>query len=125
MTGESPLEDVSTDSLLEVLASDLRRHSLRSVAEASRPLTLDDLAFEVTKRDSAVSVEDADAIDTARLRLHHVHLPKLEEHGLVRYDQEGSHVHATDRTASVHRLMPEVDSVLESAGTPERSNRWR
>ena len=63
----------------------IRREAIRWLAEHDGSIALDDLATSLTADDSL-----SDATDPTRIRveLHHIHLPKLQEYGLLAYDHE-------------------------------------
>ena len=63
----------------------LRREAIRWLAEHDGSIALDDLATSLATDDSLSAVTDP--IRT-RVELHHIHLPKLQEYGLVTYDHE-------------------------------------
>ncbi len=70
----------------ELLAHSLRRATLTVLRDAGR-LSLDTLARAVMARgDSYVVGDDVPQLDSVRIPLHHVHLPKLADAGMVTYD---------------------------------------
>jgi hypothetical protein len=86
--GCTALAELSEDDRYRLLASAHRRAALAALAERTAPVDLEDLAREV-----AAFVRDDDAgIDEVALRLHHVHLPKMVELGVLDYDPETSRV---------------------------------
>lgn len=50
------------------------------------------------------------ATDAARAELHHVHLPKLEDYGVVEYDRRTGHVryHPDERVEDIVQFLDEV-----------------
>ncbi|WP_162224554.1 DUF7344 domain-containing protein [Halorussus amylolyticus] len=72
----------SLDSVFDVLATERRRNVLYALYESAGRVALSDLADEVA------SVEGAD-FERVATSLHHVHLPRLAEVGVVEYDHEG------------------------------------
>lgn len=78
--GEST-RPAETDALFGVLANANRRFVLEHLAERERDPTLEQLAAALAAWNDTLSPEDA------RIALHHVHLPKLEEVGIVTYDE--------------------------------------
>ncbi len=72
----------SLDELFEILSHPVRRRILTALAranprdEADESFSPDDFATE------------DDRLDAFLTSLHHVHLPKLEETGFIRWDQE-------------------------------------
>lgn len=75
----------------DLLAKERRRVAVDVLTEAGS-MTLEELASEVVDRrhDST----DEDAIERARTSLHHVHLPKMVDIGVIDYDPETKRVQA-------------------------------
>jgi len=69
-----------TDDLFDILANANRRFVLAHLSQRETPPSLGPLAAALAADSDDLSHEDA------RIALHHVHLPKLEEAGLVEYD---------------------------------------
>jgi len=83
--------DTSNSQLLRALASDTRRAAVRELQDA--PLrSLDELASAVANDTNT----DLTALDRSRQRLHHCHLPLLEEVGVVVYDTDEDIVEYTE-----------------------------
>lgn len=80
----------SLDERLEALSHRRRRHVLQCLEEERTPLTLAELANEVTKRDREATQSGISAEETEKIRvsLYHLHLPKLGDADLVAYDRE-------------------------------------
>jgi len=82
------------DGVLESLADERRRIALSVLSAADGTVDRERLAASVAAREECVSeteVPPRDAKDVL-LSLHHVHLPKLDEAGLVEYDHEAEEV---------------------------------
>lgn len=69
----------------EVLASEQRRITLDVLTARSHAIHLDELATQVAAREGPT---DEGAVERVRITLHHQHLPKLADLGLVAYDRE-------------------------------------
>lgn len=75
------------ENTLRVLADPTRRTLLRLLHEEERnAIGLDELTDRLTRIDDASSAEDVE------ISLYHVHLPKLEDVGLIEYDERTGHV---------------------------------
>lgn len=81
-------EDVSLDGALAALSNPARRHALSAIADREGLVPLLELAWAVASRlhDVDRAGVSRDTLERIRLRLHHVHLPKLDAAGLVTYD---------------------------------------
>lgn len=86
----------STDQLFDALADERRRVVLDSLFESGTPVDVGRLARRVAARERRGGEGDrgppADAVHRVRVSLHHVHLPKLDDAGLVEYDPDGQAV---------------------------------
>ena len=71
-------EAVGNDRLLELLSVGRRRQVLATLSETQEPLSVEELGRRLSDVDSQV--------ERVQLELHHTHLPKLDEAGLVDYD---------------------------------------
>jgi len=77
--GEQPITTAELDSLFEILASGQRRRLLAHLIDTDDGVaTLPELA--------ALIADGDDDRERATIRLHHTHLPKLEDEGVVEYD---------------------------------------
>jgi len=80
-------ESVATDAVVDALAHRHRRTVLRTVAQNEQGTT-----SVATLTDAVADVESSDRLSDAEPRqriliaLHHRHLPKMDEAGLIRYD---------------------------------------
>lgn len=72
-----------------ILGDERRQHVTAALSQADGPLSLEELTAAVASREH----EEADGPQpdrgSVRISLHHVHLPKLSEAGVVRYDENG------------------------------------
>ncbi|QLH81020.1 DUF7344 domain-containing protein [Halosimplex pelagicum] len=88
-----------TDELFAVLSDSNRRFVLSHLAQRETPPALDPLAGALAEWNDDLTREDA------RIALHHVHLPKLGDAGLVEYDET---VRLTDDAADSLDLVEDV-----------------
>ncbi len=92
-TGTDVLEAEREDALdayFTVLSNQRRRHVVDCLQEHRNPMALSDLADEVAVRehDSPVTEIPAEEVSEIQISLYHVHVPKMEDAGLVDYDQD-------------------------------------
>ncbi|UPW00291.1 helix-turn-helix domain-containing protein [Halorussus gelatinilyticus] len=81
---ESAATDLTTERLCGLLSDSLRRRALRALDPDEGTVALSQLADRI-----------ADESDReVEMKLHHHHLPKLDEAGLVRYDGDENVVEA-------------------------------
>ena len=81
--GPTQLADHQRHALLAV---ERRRTALDALVDADEPMDLHDLAVTVAARETGVADVDDETVQRVALSLHHAHLPKMEELGVVGYD---------------------------------------
>lgn len=73
----------------KLLTKQRRRLALDILADQSTPVTLVELAEKIAGREHD-SAADEDSVKRIRTSLHHVHLPKMNELGIISYDGESN-----------------------------------
>lgn len=102
--------ETTADTCFELLGSWQRRFVLLSLERGPTPVTLQQLARALAAEHDRLTVEDA------RLRLYHLHLPKLAAAGLVAYDRSTETV-SRPATAEPSETVGHVDAAVgELAG---------
>jgi hypothetical protein len=71
-----------------LLAVERRRVTLDVLTNEFVPISLDDLAVAVAKREVNGSVATDESVERVAISLHHNHLPKLVDYGVVEYDPD-------------------------------------
>lgn len=105
---ESPLS-VSLDTAFDVLADSKRRQVLEYLDFEDASASLDTLAKYVARRQTnpGCSAVSAETIDSMRTDLHHTHVPKLAQCGMVDYDEDADRVELTDTGREVIEFFSE------------------
>ncbi|WP_435152507.1 DUF7344 domain-containing protein [Haladaptatus sp. DFWS20] len=101
---------VAIDDVIKIVADPQRRHILsylssNSEIHCSVTELVDHLQTQATETDQSQR--------QLRQRLHHVHLPKLQDVGLLAYDAEAQMVQYTERPR-LESLLSHVASLTES-----------
>lgn len=109
---ETKPAEPSKDELFKVLGNRRRRHVLHYLEWRDRPVRLDELAeriaaWENDTTEEAIGSDERKRVYTA---LQQFHLPKLEDAGLVRYDDRDGTI---ERTEAGERLDVYLDLVPE------------
>lgn len=109
------------DALLSALADQQRRIILVMLGEKRRSLTLRDLAGAILRHNHQVPLSKASTEEATRvqLRLHHRHVPKLEDAGLVEHDAERRLVTPTEQFDDIDPLLALIEDYQA-----ERSPDW-
>jgi hypothetical protein len=87
--------DLTEEERYDLLAAERRRAVLAVLAERGAPTTLDELAAAVATREDG----ETGATDRLAVSLHHVHLPRMDDLGVLDYDPADNRVE-TVRTLS-------------------------
>lgn len=97
----------AVDDVIDALAHRRRRHVLRCLAERGSAMRLTALATAVARRElDDADVDYADAIvERVRRSLHHRHVPKLADAGLVEYDRTFDAVGLATDDAALEPLL--------------------
>lgn len=84
------IEDLTDSEYHELFASSRRRAVLDVLASSSAPIGIEELALTIAVRERDAERADEEAIKCVTLYLHHVHLPKMAEFGVLEYDRTPS-----------------------------------
>ncbi|QLG29061.1 hypothetical protein HUG10_16660 [Halorarum halophilum] len=90
-------ERTGTDDLTEsdrhrLLAAEHRRIALDILEGRTAPVELEELAVGVVGRENGPRAADVETVERVAIMLHHVHLPKMAEFGVVDYDPDTNRV---------------------------------
>ncbi|WP_312912810.1 DUF7344 domain-containing protein [Natronosalvus caseinilyticus] len=98
---------VSTETALHLVANQHRRSVLDKLIESERNSVAIDALIEHMSPEILPESTEAIPSDRLRLDLYHNHLPKLEDAGLVEYDNrtETVHYHPNDRVEKLHQFV--------------------
>lgn len=88
-------ESAPFDAVFDALADERRRETVSQLVEAGGEMSVDGLLAAVATDGRGIETV-ADGSGRHAIRFHHVHLPKLEDVGLVEYDHETETVELTD-----------------------------
>ncbi|WP_224332354.1 DUF7344 domain-containing protein [Haloprofundus halobius] len=89
-------ETKQTKKLLDALASPRRRHLIHALSDQPGPVTVEELAEEIHRRESEAG--ETTHPQQIAVSLHHLHLPKLATRKLLEYDTARKEVTPTCET---------------------------
>ncbi|MUV57124.1 hypothetical protein SAMN04487947_4114 [Halogeometricum rufum] len=94
--------DLSKDELFRILSNSRRRYIIYYLHEAGDEMSLKQLAAQIAAVENGTSVDEVTDEERQRvyISLYQTHLPKLEEAGIVSYDDEERIVALTPEIAS-------------------------
>jgi len=104
------MNTLSLNGVFDLLADDRRRYVWEYLSGRSgNRIPLDELTDQVSSDESAVgTTASVDARRAIRVSLHHVHLPKLADAGLLEYDTRSNVVH--------YHTVPTPEQVVADVG---------
>ncbi|MFB6173325.1 MAG: hypothetical protein ABEI39_01650 [Halobacteriales archaeon] len=92
----------------EVLSNERRQLALRALREAGGPLSARELSERIAEVETGESPPPRNIRQSAYVSLHQTHLPKLDEMGIVEYDESAKTVSLEDRASEVSVYMETV-----------------
>lgn len=110
MMSESP---IPFEAVLDLCENRHRRVVLAVLAAEQRSLTVNDLRTAILEYNHHEHVTDASegVLTEIELSLHHAHIPKLEDAGVVEYDSERQLVVPTER---LDQLQPQLAAIFDA-----------
>jgi len=106
---------LTQDVVFDILSSARRRYVLYLLRTESTPIELTDLAEQVAAWENDTTVEELTKQQRKRVyvSLYQTHVPKLEDAGLVDYDQETGDVQLTETADDVDQYLNPQESGLD------------
>ncbi|WP_423999207.1 DUF7344 domain-containing protein [Haloarcula salina] len=86
------LTELTDGDRYEVLSSSRRRTVIDALADRSGPVSLDSLSRSVAALEPEADPDDDSTVRTIAVSLHHTHLPKMADHGVLEYDADANRV---------------------------------
>jgi len=83
-----------------LLAEERRRKALDELTGRTAPVELTELGRAVAVRESDAGGPDEETVERVALTLHHVHLPKLAQSGIIEYDTDDSRIESCPRRSN-------------------------
>lgn len=80
-----------------LLASERRRATLDALDDLPTPVALEDLADVVAGRECDADAPRTETVERVAISLHHTHLPKLADLGVLAYDPDAKRVSSLAR----------------------------
>lgn len=99
----NPTERTEVDQLLKALSSQTRRHIVTSLAKNNRSSS-SDLAIE------ELGIATADEVEAREVLLYHQHLPRLDDVGLIEWDEDTG---VATRGPWFEDSRPLIESIVE------------
>ncbi|MFC3476427.1 DUF7344 domain-containing protein [Halobacterium litoreum] len=104
-------ESLSQGEVYDLLSNARRRFVISYLRERDEPVELSDLSREVAAWENETAVENLTDQQVKRVyvSLYQTHVPKLDDSGIVDYDQDSGEVRLTSSVAELDTYLPERD----------------
>ncbi|WP_136718164.1 DUF7344 domain-containing protein [Halorientalis salina] len=101
--GETSTGPVSTDEAFELLSNQRRRYTLHHLKHNGEAVELGELSEHVASWENGTAVRNVDAAQRKRVytSLQSHHLPKMDEQGVVEYDERAGVVELTEEAGEL------------------------
>lgn len=111
-------ERLSKDVIFELLKNRRRREVLAYLLEADETVTLGELAEQIAawENDTSVNALNSDQRKRVYVALYQTHLPKMDDAGIVEYDQDRGLISLADN-ADLLMMYLDTDSIVRTGGT--------
>ncbi|WP_049972884.1 DUF7344 domain-containing protein [Haladaptatus cibarius] len=113
---------LSTDDVFHLLQSQRRRDAIRFLRDKDGPVEMRDIAEQVAawENDTTVQTLSSSERQRAYIPLYQSHLPKLDEEGIIEYDQNRGIVRKTPLSEQLECYLDVDDEPTED----EDSRQW-
>ncbi|WP_254531352.1 DUF7344 domain-containing protein [Natrinema gelatinilyticum] len=98
---QTELDERSEDTRYRLLEAERRRMTLDILAGVTATVELTELAAGIVAREDGVDAVTDDAISDVTIVLHHVHLPMMDELGIIDYDASNQRIESCPSRADV------------------------
>lgn len=114
-------DELARDDIFHVLQCRRRRLVLKYLQEHDTPAKMTDITEKIAavEHDTTVAALKSQERQRVYIALYQSHLPKLDEEGIIEYQQNRGIVERTDRTAAFDRYLDEEPSMRDD-DAPER-----
>jgi DNA-binding transcriptional ArsR family regulator len=111
---QSDTSALSQDVVFDLLSSPRRRFVLYYLRQEGAPVELRELADEVAAWENDMDVEELTSQQRKRVyvSLYQTHIPKLDEAGIIEYDQDSGMVALADRADELGSYLSSNDETL-------------
>jgi hypothetical protein len=105
-------QELEPSEIHNVLRNDRRRRAIKHLRDSDDTLDVDALAEHIASVETGESPPPRDVRKSVYVSLHQTHLPKLDDLGIIDYDQRSKELHLKDRAQEVEvymEVVPEHD----------------
>jgi hypothetical protein len=101
-------QHISTENTLKLLAKQQRRQILHQIADTPEATSIEHLKTQLVEMDSTDTNRNR-TVEQWEAELHHRHLPKLQEMGVIRYDANQGTVRQGPQFEEIFSLLEVIE----------------
>lgn len=122
------LDKLTQDTAYDLLSNARRRLVISHLRGAEEPVSVSELSERIAAWENDIPVEELSdqQIKRVYVSLYQIHIPKLDEFGLVDYDKDSGEVALTPRVSELDNYLPKrdqdhdrADGITREAGDEE------
>ncbi len=124
-TAETTVE-MDEDQIYHLLQNERRRNVLRYLHDTDGQVSMRDVAEQVAawENDTTVQALSSDKRQRVYIPLYQSHLPKLDEEGVIEYDQSRGTVQKMPMAETLYRYLEPTTTDDEEEDVEEEATRW-
>jgi hypothetical protein len=113
-------DELSRDELFALLSNARRRYVLQYLSRSGGTADFEELTLSVAAWENEAEPEEIDETDRKRVyvSLYQTHLPRLEDSGVVEFDQDAGVISAGPHAREVARFIREDDDDADAPSRP-------
>ncbi len=116
LTEPETKRELDESQIHNVLRNERRRETIRYLRQAGDSLAVDDLAEHIATLETGETPPPRNVRKSVYVSLHQTHLPKLDDLGIVEYDQRSKELLLKDRAREVEVYMEVVPQTRRFVG---------
>jgi hypothetical protein len=115
-----PVDPLPKDETFHLLSNRRRRDALRYLADHDGPVDMRDLAEQVAAWEQETTVQQLSSQERQRvyIALYQTHLPKLDDYGVITYDQSRGFIERTERARQLEPYLRDADDTGPADSEP-------
>ncbi|RBI60676.1 hypothetical protein DMJ13_17050 [halophilic archaeon] len=123
---EEKLSNLTADQAYHLLQNQRRRNVLRYLRDADEPVEMRDIAEQVAawENNTTVAALSSDARQRTYIPLYQSHLPKLDEEGVINYDQSRGIVEPTPLVEELNEYLNPSTATETDDEEDEHAGTW-
>ncbi|WP_049972921.1 DUF7344 domain-containing protein [Haladaptatus cibarius] len=125
-TDEDAHVELSEDQIYHLLQNERRRNVLRYLHDADEQVSMRDIAEQVAAWENDITVQTLSSSERQRvyIPLYQSHLPKLDEEGVIEYDQSRGTVRKTPLADKLYDYLEPTQPTTDEEVEDDEDTHW-